>query len=94
MVGALNANPNLIKTGAAMLDAFYVMLMLPWLESVLKIRDAKKKRTVQPRVVLYVMRVLFNGILSQLKSAVSTALFFKADSELAYMPCVSLLSPF
>lgn len=95
MLGALNGNPNYLKTGAAMSDARCIMRMLSWLGNVQKISDAMEKRIVQPRDVIYVLRVLFDGIFSLLDNIVFTGRFFNKQSpELARMALISRASLF
>lgn len=95
MMGALNGNPNFIKTSGAMSDARSVMRMLSWLGSVQKLSDAMEKRIVQPRDVLFVLRVLFDGIFSLLDNIVFAGRFFNKQSpELARMSYLSRASLF
>lgn len=95
MAGALNGNPNFIKTGGAMSDARCVMRLLSWLGNVQKLSDAMEKRIVQPRDVIYVLRVLFDGIFSLLDNVVFTGRFFNKQSpELARLSYVSRASLF
>ncbi|KPA79007.1 glycosomal membrane like protein [Leptomonas pyrrhocoris] len=95
MLGALNANPNFIKTGSAMSDARCIIRMLSWLGNVQKISDAMEKRIVQPRDVVYVLRVLFDGIFSLLDNVVFAGRFFnKQCPKLTQMSYISRASLF
>ncbi|KPI84342.1 glycosomal membrane like protein [Leptomonas seymouri] len=95
MLGVLNANPDLVKTGAAMSDARCIMRMLSWLGNVQKISDAMEKRIVQPRDVIFVLRVLFDGIFSLLDNIVFAGRFFSNQSaELLRMSVLSRASLF
>ncbi|CAJ1025479.1 Peroxisomal biogenesis factor 11 (PEX11), putative [Leishmania lindenbergi] len=95
MMGAINGNSNFMKTGAAMSDARCIMRMLSWLGNVQKISDAMEKRVVQLRDVLFVLRVLFDGIFSLLDNIVFAGRFFDNNSPtLAQMSHVSRASLF
>lgn len=95
MMGAINGNPAFLKTGAAMSDARCVMRMLSWLGNVQKLSDAMEKRIVQPRDVIFVLRVLFDGIFSLLDNVVFAGRFFEAKSaRLAQLSYVSRASLF
>ncbi|KAG5478143.1 hypothetical protein CUR178_04855 [Leishmania enriettii] len=95
MMGALNGNVNFVKVGAAMSDARCLLRILSWLGNVLKISDAMEKRIVQPRDILFVLRVLFDGIFSLLDNIVFAGRFFDHKSlRLAQMSHVSRASLF
>ncbi|CBZ27340.1 glycosomal membrane like protein [Leishmania mexicana MHOM/GT/2001/U1103] len=95
MLAALYGNPNFMKTGAAMSDARCWIRMLSWLSNVQKISDAMEKRIVQPRDVLFVLRVLFDGIFSLLDNIVFAGRFFNPNSpSLSQMSYVSRASLF
>ncbi|KAG5477669.1 hypothetical protein LSCM1_04962 [Leishmania martiniquensis] len=90
MMGAINGNENFIKVGASMSDARCLIRMLSWLGNVQKISDAMEKRVVQPRDVMFVLRVLFDGIFSLLDNIVFAGRFFGQKSpSLAQMSHVS-----
>lgn len=95
VLGAVNGNPNYIKTAGAMSDARSIMRMLSWLGSVQKLSDAMEKRIVQPRDVIFVLRVLFDGLFSLLDNIVFAGRFFSKQSpELARMSYISRASLF
>ncbi|GET88857.1 glycosomal membrane like protein [Leishmania tarentolae] len=95
MMGALYGNSDFIKAGSAMSDARCLMRMLSWLTNVQKISDAMEKRIVQPRDVLFVLRVLFDGIFSLLDNIVFAGRFFNPNSpHLTQMSYISRASLF
>ncbi|KAG5492999.1 hypothetical protein JKF63_01580 [Porcisia hertigi] len=87
MMGAIDGTPNFIKAGAVMSDARCLMRLFSWLGNVQKISDAMEKRIVQPRDVLFLLRVLFDGIFSLLDNVVFAGRFFNNAS-----PCLAQMS--
>lgn len=84
LLGAINANPNFMKFSASMSDARCIMRMASWIGNVKKISDAFEKRTIAARDVIYILRVLCDGLFSLLDNVSYSWKFFdKANPAIA-----------
>lgn len=93
-LGAQTANANYLSVGSTMSECRCLMRLCSWLNNVKKLSDALEKRVVQPRDVIYVLRVLFDGIFSLLDNVVFIGSFFQKNntnlSQLSIMSRASL----
>lgn len=95
LVGTISGNADYLKTGASMSDARCLMRMMSWIGNVQKISDAMEKRIVGPRDVIFVLRVLLDGIFSLLDNVVYIGRFFNPkSSQLSQFSVVSRASLF
>lgn len=95
LVGAETGIATYVKAGNSMSECRCLMRLGTWLGNVKKISEALEKRVVQPRDVIYVLRVLFDGIFSLLDNVVFMTQFFQKHSpELKRLSIMSRASLF
>lgn len=94
-LGVVTANTKYISMGTLMSQARSLMRLLSWLSNARKISDALEKNIVQPRDVIYILRVLLDGVFCFLDNIVYVCRFFhQKNAQLVQLSVVSRASLF
>ncbi|CCW66097.1 unnamed protein product [Phytomonas sp. Hart1] len=95
LLGLISSQEKYLKVSAAMSDCRCLMRLLSWINNTKKVSDALGKNEVGFREVLFLLRVIFDGIFCLLDNVVYMGHFFnKVDPNLIRFRVISRASLF
>lgn len=94
LLGVTCTNDSYMKFGAATSDARSLMRLLTWTNNTKKLSEAMGRTVVSPRDIIYILRVLFDGVFSLLDNIVYLGQYLSNNhvclSKLSYYSRASL----